>query len=381
MNEKDEKEPTLAQEAGLPDSWKPVDVEPIVPSRSSVPNQTPNPMAPYFSGSISPTLQHDAIFVGTKYGTYGIPSLPLMPLSPSGQPSVGSAVQSGSSTTIVNSGAGVPSLPTGSIQFNNGGAFGGSSLLTWNNVSGILNVIGNTNITGTLTVTGSVAASLNVTAIIFNASTGFQIGGAAGTGKYLRGNGTNLVSATLSGTDVLTGLVGVTYGGTGSNLSATGGASEVLLQTTVGGAVTVRQLTFADISGTISPGEIVSGSINLTAQTANVSASTLFAVGASGAGQYLVTIYMIVSQAATVSSTLPDSRIIFTDQDSGATITTPITSGITTNTTSTFTQGTFVVNAKASTNVQYDVGQVTPYASSGATPMQFSYRARIIYLG
>ena len=63
------------------------------------------------------------------------------------------------------------------------------------------------------------------------------------------------------------------------------------------------------------------------------------------------------------------------------TITTPVTSGLTTNTTSTFAQASFVINAKASTNIQYDIGQVTAYASTGGTPMQFAYRARLTYLG
>src|SRR5262249_6147700 len=53
-------------------------------------------------------------------------------------------------------------------------------------------------------------------------------------------------SLTLSN---LGGTLSVAKGGTGSNLSATGGASQVLKQTSVGGAVTVAQLAFSDISG------------------------------------------------------------------------------------------------------------------------------------
>ena len=43
-------------------------------------------------------------------------------------------------------------------------------------------------------------------------------------------------------------LIGVTYGGTGANLSATGGASQVVMQTSSGGAFTVAQLELADLS-------------------------------------------------------------------------------------------------------------------------------------
>lgn len=45
------------------------------------------------------------------------------------------------------------------------------------------------------------------------------------------------------------GLLGLARGGTNADLSATGGASQVLKQVTAGGAVTVGQLTTSDISG------------------------------------------------------------------------------------------------------------------------------------
>ena len=239
MDEK--REPTLAEEAGLPDSWHPVDSAPINPAAAI---GSPNPMANFFSGPISPTLQHDVNFVNTQLGTYNIAKLPLVPLAASGQPSVGAAVQSGSTTTINNSVNAVAGGPNGAIQFNNGGALAGSSVLSFNNASNIVTIGGSVNVSGSLILTGNISAS------VFNATTGFQIAGAATAGHYLRGNGTDFVSAVLSGTDVLAGIVGVTYGGTGANLSATGGAHEVLLQSTLGGAVTVGQLSYADISGT-----------------------------------------------------------------------------------------------------------------------------------
>lgn len=47
----------------------------------------------------------------------------------------------------------------------------------------------------------------------------------------------------------LIGKVGLAQGGTNADLSATGGASQVLKQATAGGAVTVAQLATTDISG------------------------------------------------------------------------------------------------------------------------------------
>jgi len=54
----------------------------------------------------------------------------------------------------------------------------------------------------------------------------------------------------------ITGLVAVAQGGVGVNLSATGGTHQVLLQSTVGGNITVAQLAFTDISGTATTGQI-----------------------------------------------------------------------------------------------------------------------------
>lgn len=45
------------------------------------------------------------------------------------------------------------------------------------------------------------------------------------------------------------GRLGLAYGGTGANLSATGGAGKVLKQSTLGGAVTVATLAISDTTG------------------------------------------------------------------------------------------------------------------------------------
>ncbi len=63
---------------------------------------------------------------------------------------------------------------------------------------------------------------------------------------------------TTSGTLTLTGTLGLASGGTNANLSATGGTSQVLKQTTVGGAITVGQLAAADLSnGSTGSGAVV----------------------------------------------------------------------------------------------------------------------------
>lgn len=213
------------EEAGLPDGWHSIPSKPIIPSAVGYP-PNPNKMAPYFSGTISPVMQHDSTFVGTRYGSPNIPSLPLMPLALSGLPSAGSAIQSVSTnTTIINSTAAAAGV-NGNIQFNNGGAFGASSAFNWDNINSIFQITGNFDLTGSQTISVSLLVTGEIDGDVINATSGFRVGGSAATGKYLRGDGSNFVSATLSGSDVLTGLVGIPYGGTGTatpNLVAGGG--------------------------------------------------------------------------------------------------------------------------------------------------------------
>jgi len=69
----------------------------------------------------------------------------------------------------------------------------------------------------------------------------------------------------------LGGVVGVSQGGTGADLSGTGGASQVVKQTAAGANFSVGQLAYSDISG------IVSSTYTPTLTgVANVAASTAF---------------------------------------------------------------------------------------------------------
>src|ERR1700688_2698133 len=140
------KEPTLAEEAGLPESFHPVDSAPIIPSAPSVPPL--NFKGQYFDGTLSPTMmQANATLVGTKYG-YSTPVLPLMPLPSSGIPTVGSAIQSGSTTTITNSIVNaIASGPNGAVQFNNGGSLDGSMSFVFNSGTNTLTVGAGVDIT------------------------------------------------------------------------------------------------------------------------------------------------------------------------------------------------------------------------------------------
>lgn len=67
-----------------------------------------------------------------------------------------------------------------------------------------------------------------------------------------------------SGADITTGTVPLARGGTGSNLAGSGGAGQVLKQTTAGGNISVASLTAADMPSGIDPAKISPGTISST---------------------------------------------------------------------------------------------------------------------
>lgn len=112
--------------------------------------------------------------------------------------------------------------------------------------------------------------------------------------------------------------------------------------------------------------------IDSTGLTANVGATTLYAVPASGAGRYRVTAYLVTTTAASVSSTMPNAQVVYTDLDSNTSVTLDISpilgaaglgqSGLlTANAVGTVFTGTVGLSVKASTTIQY---KTVNYAST-----------------
>lgn len=123
------------------------------------------------------------------------------------------------------------------------------------------------------------------------------------------------------------------------------------------------------------PSEIAQ--INTTGLTGNVSIATLYAVPASGAGMYRVSVFAVETVAGSISSTLPRTEITFTDVDANTSITINATATSTANTVGTANQGQVVMNVKASTNIQY---ATTGYASNAAG-MTYAIHIRLEALG
>ena len=115
--------------------------------------------------------------------------------------------------------------------------------------------------------------------------------------------------------------------------------------------------------------------VDLTAQTAAIGATTVYAVPASGVGMYRVCWVATVTTAAGTSSILGGTngfQVKYTDGDDSVVKTSVAGATSAANTTATTLSGAIVVYAKASTNIQYSMG----YTSVG-TAMAFNLHVTV----
>lgn len=199
-----------------------------------------------------------------------------------------------------------------------------------------------------------------------------------------------------SGNGGVSGILGVTNGGTSSNLSATGGVSKFLSQASPGAVITVVRPDFSDLAGAAGqpatsyngtplvsngiPSEVAT--VDLTAQAAAKATTTLYAVPATGAGQYRLLWNAKVTTVDATSSTLGPLTITYTDPDgvvqtiaaaaqSKAGV---IETSDTGNLTTTVLLGlNMMLNCKASTNIQYAMA----YASNVAGTMKYNLHIKL----
>lgn len=136
--------------------------------------------------------------------------------------------------------------------------------------------------------------------------------------------------------------------------------------------VTYQTNGSGSVSGYVPQSAVQLPSVNATAQAANIAATSLLATPSGRI--YRIAAYVIVSQAATTSSTLPAVVITWTDQDNGQAQTITLTPTSAGNTLTTYQQATCVVNANVAAAIQYST---TGYVSVGATPMQYALHIRI----
>jgi hypothetical protein len=141
-------------------------------------------------------------------------------------------------------------------------------------------------------------------------------------------------------------------------------------------------MAYSAANGIIQPSvPIVYDALN---QSAAIGSTTLITPVYSGMS--LVTVYAVITVAATTSSTLGPLTLTFTGVDTNSTITLPavcsnqqgvMTTVAANNTIGTFLAGSAVVHPKAGTALSFTMG----YASSGATKMQYALHLKYAYLG
>lgn len=190
-----------------------------------------------------------------------------------------------------------------------------------------------------------------------------QTGGANGTVRVLA---SYPVNTALVGTEYLLAL------GTSSATGPTGTLTDLFLVNSAG-----LTKNYAGIA-TVSQGQPAEyATVDLTAQTAAITATTLYAVPAAGQGMYRISWSATITTAASVSSVLGGTngfQILYTSPTDSVVKTTVSGNSVTSaaNTTATAVGGVEIVYAKLSTNIQYQYD----YTSSG-TAMAYELHLKI----
>lgn len=237
------------------------------------------------------------------------------------------------------------------------------------NLTGITSVNGvqalNTSGT-TLQVGGNAASSVTLFAGNDTISPG-NVTVTAGTASGA-GTGGNVTVTAGNGGNLHGGFVTIT-GGNGTANNANGGNVAIVPGTGNGsgtaGTIALQGIV-ANYNNVATVGNGVPaeyGKGDATGQGANVGVTTLYVVPATGAGMYRASCYVIVTTAATTSSTLPSCNLIWTDNDNSNNQSANVTATQSGNTVTTYAQGATIISVKASTSVTWSTAG---YATSGA---------------
>lgn len=237
---------------------------------------------------------------------------------------------------------------------------------TFNNLSLNGNYLGFNN------SAGAYLSASNVNGALY-----FQTGGSIQQAMITKTGNVLIGTTTDDGTDKLqvNGSISATTLGSPANL-ALNAAGSIFMNKTIA--------SYNGVSTVANGIPAIVAKADATAQSANIGATTLYAVPAGGAGMYRASCYVVFTQAATTSSTLPNCTVSWKDSDSATTRAVNVTPTLANNTVgitsaeATNAPALLTVNAAASSTIQYSTAN---YASSGATPMQYAVHVRLEFLG
>lgn len=143
---------------------------------------------------------------------------------------------------------------------------------------------------------------------------------------------------------------------------------------TGGTNVTFQRDVSGNVSAYISAAQaIAAASVNLTAQAANIGATALIAVPVDST-MYRVTVYIVQSQVATTSGTLPSVVLSYKDKNSGAAVSQTVTATNSANVLGTLATAEAVAYVDTAVALSY---ATTGYASVGGTPLQYALHIRV----
>jgi len=255
----------------------------------------------------------------------------------------------------------------------------GATSVTTLTASGLITA--NTGITGTGSVGTLTEAYANLTA--FPAACGAnqfstQIAATPGCTQPSAANLTN--GTTGSGAVVLATsptIVTPVLNGAATGTGIQGTDAKLLTSGTVSGAGAAL-CTDANGGATTSGCSIVITSANLTAQQGNIGATTLVTPGANGF--YHFSCYLVLTRAATTSSTLPNCVVGWNDADTATAETASMTQTSTGNTVGLLASSPGNLLNVGSIFAQSGVAitySTTNYLSSGGTSMQYAIHVRL----
>lgn len=175
----------------------------------------------------------------------------------------------------------------------------------------------------------------------------------------------------LPASQITSGLLALKVGGTGADLSATGGVSQVLTQPSVGAAVSVLQLDYPDLAGqsvatkyanNFLAGKGLPSIVFQSLQTRG--GNDTFTVGTLPAGIYRVSVTLVAISGTLTSDTIPECDFTFNDPALAATtvILTPTTNYLTPGTITTYTSQSVILSITASSPVSFST---TGYLGTG----------------
>ena len=247
------------------------------------------------------------------------------------------------------------------------------------NGKGLITAVANGTDHGITQLTGDVTAgpgdgSQAATLATVNANVG------SFTNANVTVNGKGLITAVANGTDHgITQLTGDVTAGPGDGSQAATLATvnaNVGSFTNAGITVNAKGLITAASNGPSTP--ILVASVDLTAQAGNIAATTLYAIPSGKAGMYRITYYVVITQAASTSSTLAATSVVWNDEDTTISNTGAMTGTNASNTIGFTIMSNRSIRCENSTNIQYSS---SGYASVGATPMQYALHMKVEYLG